>query len=140
MCLSTLIQVIRDDNDGEVSLEIVRLIYRVVKEKRFNVHPNILSALLHLRLKTELDGVRASDSKASRGDANSEKKVYYKKGAKKNNKKAMAGVEEKHISKKGKKALKEIKEIKDEMREADVEVDRKVRQTNVSIPTLCESL
>ncbi len=60
LCLSTLISVLRADLTGEPSLEIVRLLNRMIKERRFNVHPNALSALLHLRLKTELGGIRAS--------------------------------------------------------------------------------
>ncbi|KAF9005619.1 nucleolar complex-associated protein-domain-containing protein [Cyathus striatus] len=113
LCLDTLIKVFKTDATGEASLEIVRLLNRMVKERRFKIHPRVLSCLLHLRLRTEL-GVRASErsaDKESDGVLNN---------AKRKSKKA----DQVYLSKKARKALKEKKEIEKEMQEAEAEVDK----------------
>lgn len=89
----------------------------MVKERHFNVHPNVLTCLLSLRLKTEL-GVRASDSKANPNEPPPKRK---------NDKK-----EQPHLSKKAKKVMKEKKEIEREFREAEAEVDKEERAVTVS--------
>ncbi|KAJ6630767.1 nucleolar complex-associated protein-domain-containing protein [Mycena sp. CBHHK59/15] len=100
-CLDTLIKVFRADLTGAPSLEIVRLLNRMVKEKRFAVHPRVLSCLLHLRLKTELgEAARRAKGKPTA---------------------------QPHLSKKARKALKEKKEIDREFREAEAEVDKEER-------------
>ncbi|KAH6918617.1 nucleolar complex-associated protein 3 [Coprinopsis sp. MPI-PUGE-AT-0042] len=117
-CLGTVNSVFRADQTGEASLEIVRILNRMIKERRFKIHPNVLSCLLNLRLRTELS-TRASQTTADRrgGDDN-----HTDKKGKKQKK-----VEKPHISKKAKKALKERKEIEKEMREAEAEVDKEER-------------
>ncbi|KZT11382.1 nucleolar complex-associated protein 3 [Laetiporus sulphureus 93-53] len=117
LCLNTIIKVFRADSTGEASLEVVRLLNRMVKERRFNVHPEVLSSLLHLRLKTEL-GVRSSESKADKEQQGRIQGKRKGKGKK---------VEQPHLSQKMKKALKERKEIQKEMREAEAEVDKEER-------------
>ncbi|EED79542.1 hypothetical nucleolar complex-associated protein 3, partial [Postia placenta Mad-698-R] len=117
LCLNALIKVFRADNTGEASLEVVRLLNRMVKERTFHVHPEVLSCLLHLRLKTEL-GVRASDHKADK-----EKSDRPHGKARGKSKKP----DQPHLSKNAKKALKERKEIAKEMREAEAEVDKEER-------------
>lgn len=109
----------RADLTGEASLEIVRLINRMIKERHFKVHPNALACLLQLRLRTEL-GVRASSTHADKPEANRGKKLKGKKP------------EPVHLSKKAKKVLKEQKEIDKELREAGAEVDKEERKTVVS--------
>jgi nucleolar complex protein 3 len=117
LCLETVIRVFRNDETGVPSLEVVRLLNRMVKERRFKIHRDVLSCLVHLRLKTEL-GVRSSESKADREPKPAKGK--FKKG----------GVDKHHVSKKVKKVLKERKEIEKEMKEAEAEVDRDERATN----------
>ncbi|KAL0571688.1 hypothetical protein V5O48_010275 [Marasmius crinis-equi] len=120
LCLETLITVFRNDSTGAPSLEIVRLLNRMIKEKRYNVHPASISSLLYLRLKTELGGVRSSDTKAGK---EKEDNVNQKSKGKKKRGKG----EEVHLSKKAVKALKERKEIEKEFREAEAEVDKEER-------------
>lgn len=115
----------RADNTGVPSLELVRLLNRMIKERKFNVHPEVLSCLLHLRLKTEL-GVRASETKADKDDAN-------KSQAKGRRGKGKGKGEQVHLSKKAKKVLKERKEIEKEMREAEAEVDKEERAVTVRL-------
>ncbi|KAI0934378.1 hypothetical protein AcV5_006236 [Taiwanofungus camphoratus] len=117
LCLNSIIKVFRADSTGEASLEVVRLINRMIKERKFNVHPDVLSCLLHLRLKTEL-GVRASESKADKGERGN----AYVKGRAKGKK-----ADQPHLSKKARKVLKEKKQIAKEMQEAEAEVDKEER-------------
>ena len=126
MCLDTLIKVFRADATGEPSLEIVRLLNRMIKERRFNVHPEVLTCLAHLRLKTEL-GVRASETKADQPES----KPMAKGRAAARRAKGKS-TDQPHLSKKAKKALKERKEIEKEMHEAAAEVDKEERAANVS--------
>ncbi|KAG6820591.1 hypothetical protein H0H93_014507 [Arthromyces matolae] len=120
LCLSTLIHVFREDLTGVASLDVVRLLNRMIKERRFNVHPEVLSCLLHLRLKTEL-GVRASDSSADKP----QKKESSSKAASRRAKGKRTELQ--HLSKKAKKVLKEKQEIEKEFREAEAEVDKEER-------------
>jgi len=96
----------------------------MIKECGFSIHPNVLSCLLHLRLRTEL-GVRASDTKVEKEGQNTRDQRRWK------GKKA----EQPYLSKKAKKALKEKKEIDKEMHEAEAEVDKEERATRVSHQT-----
>ncbi|KAH9854145.1 nucleolar complex-associated protein 3 [Lenzites betulinus] len=124
LCLDTLIKVFRADNTGEPSLEVVRLMNRMIKERKYNVHPEVLSCLLHLRLKTEL-GVRSSDSRA---DKESTGKGFSKGRAAARRAKGKT-VDQPHLSKKAQKVMKERKEIEKEMHEAAAEVDKDERAT-----------
>ncbi|KDQ60856.1 hypothetical protein JAAARDRAFT_564699 [Jaapia argillacea MUCL 33604] len=120
VCLNTFTTIFRKDTTGVASLEVVRLLNRMVKERKFNVHPNALSCLLHLRLKTEL-GVRASESRADKlSDDHSKARSKQGRGKEKSAPKP-------HLSKKAKKELKEKTQIQREMREAEAEVDKDER-------------
>ncbi|KAK7014892.1 nucleolar complex-associated protein 3 [Favolaschia claudopus] len=121
-CLDAINKVFRADLTGEASLEIVRLLNRMIKERRFNVHPTVLSCLLRLRLKTEL-GVRASESHTDKLEP-VKKNSYAKDAARRAKGKPTA---QPHLSKKARKALKEKQEIDREFREAEAEVDKEQR-------------
>ncbi|KAL1744529.1 nucleolar complex-associated protein-domain-containing protein [Schizophyllum fasciatum] len=117
LCLSTINAVFRADKYGTPSLELVRLLNRMVKEKHFQVHPNTLSCLTNLRLMRELGNVRASHNRVDReADTGKQKGKKGKKGDKP------------YLSKKARKTEKERKEIEKEMREAEEVVDREERQ------------
>ncbi|KAI0831218.1 nucleolar complex-associated protein-domain-containing protein [Trametes gibbosa] len=124
LCLDTLIKVFRADNTGEPSLEVVRLMNRMIKERKYNVHPEVLSCLLHLRLKTEL-GVRASESRADKEISGK----GFSKGRAAARRAKGKPVDQPHLSKKAKKVMKERKEIEKEMHEAAAEVDKEERAT-----------
>jgi len=97
----------------------------MIKERKFAIHPNVLSCLLHLRLRTELE-VRASDTKVEKEGQNV-RDQRRRKGRK---------AEQPYLSKKAKKALKEKKEIEKEMHEAEAEIDKEERAATVSHQTL----
>ncbi|CAG7846656.1 SubName: Full=Related to NOC3 protein, required for maturation and intranuclear transport of pre-ribosomes {ECO:0000313/EMBL:CCA77808.1} [Serendipita indica DSM 11827] len=111
LCMETLISVFKSDLTGAPSLEVVRLLNRMIKERHFNVNP---------RLKDELKNVRASKEHVDKKQSESKAKLKRSKGKK---------VDTPHLSKKAKKALKENKEIRAEMEEAEAEIDREERAT-----------
>ena len=122
--MNSLIKVFRADLTGIATLECVRLLNRMIKEHRFNIHPEVLSCLLYLRLKTEL-GVRTSETRADKpGDSNGKR---YSKGRAKGK-----ATDQPYLSKKARKVQKERVEIEKEMREAVAEVDKEQRESNVS--------
>lgn len=100
----------------------------MVKERRFNIHPDVLSCLLHLRLKTEL-GVRSSESKADK----EETVKTHSKGKAAARRAHGKATDQPHLSKKLKKALKEKKEIEREFRDAEAEVNQEERSNTVSV-------
>jgi nucleolar complex protein 3 len=100
----------------------------MIKERRFNVHPDVLSCLLHLRLKTEL-GVRSSESRA---DKEEHQKIQSKGKAAARRAKGKA-TDNPHLSKRLKKVLKEKKEIEREFRDAEAEVNKEERASTVGI-------
>ncbi|QRW00048.1 nucleolar complex-associated protein [Ceratobasidium sp. AG-Ba] len=121
LCSSTLVTMLKNDRTGTPSLEAVRLLNRMIKERKFNIHPRVLNCLLHLRLKTEL-GVRANREKVDREEQGKERGKKLKKGKKANMKEGQV-----YLSKKAKKAAKANKEIEAEMAEAEAEVDKEER-------------
>ncbi|KAF7964822.1 hypothetical protein HWV62_2733 [Athelia sp. TMB] len=123
LCLNTLVKVFRADLTGTPSLEIVRLLNRMIKERRYQVHPNVLSCLVHLRLKTELS-VRSSDAKADREQKPARS---FSKGKAASRRAHGKHTDQPHLSKKAQKVLKEKKEIAKEFREAEAEVDKEER-------------
>lgn len=126
MCLNSIISVFRNDANGSASLELVRLLNRMIKERHYRVHPNVLPCLLHLRLKSELKGVRASQNGSSKDGENKKTKPPKVKMSKKERKAATP-----HMSKKTKEAAKELKKIEEEMEEAAAEVDEEDRASQV---------
>jgi hypothetical protein len=117
LCHASLVKVFQADVTGAVSLEVVRLLNRMIKESKYRVNPKVLSCLLHLRLKTEI-GVRASDTLAERQPEKNVGKDKRSKGT------AAAQV---HLSKKARKVLKEKETVRREIKEAEVVVDKEER-------------
>lgn len=111
----------------------------MIKERRYQVHPNVLSCLLHLRLKTELGDVRASTSKAEKEGERRKGKLSAQKAkelrARGKGRKA-EGQGQAHLSKKAKKTKKALKEIREEMEEAEAEVDLEEKATQVRVKVL----
>jgi nucleolar complex protein 3 len=118
--LQTIIDVFRSDLTGMHAQTLVRLIARMIKERKFQVHPNILSAFLQLRLRKELDGKKhRGGGKGRPGQDVAEKKFK-------------SEVRKKWATKNQKKREKEMKEVEAEMAEAEAEVDKEERAQVVS--------
>jgi nucleolar complex protein 3 len=121
LCHNSLVKVFQGDTTGAVSLEVVRLLNRMIKESKYRVNPNVLSCLLHLRLKTEI-GVRASKTSAEKEPVNFKRDEKRGKGT---------AATQTHLSKKAKKVLKEKEVIRRDMKEAEGEVDKEERNKTV---------
>lgn len=128
LCYDALVEVLQKDVQGEASLEVVRLLNRMIRERRYKVHARVINILLHLRLRDELAaGKRANTTM-----------VTYADGAKPPSKgkakpKEVRQGKAQHLSKKQVKKMKEIKEIEEEMKEAEAEVDQEERERHVSL-------
>ena len=112
---------------GDISLDVVRLLNRMIKERRFRVHPKVLSCLLHLRLKSELGGMRASVTTAER--VHDRRSLPKGKAAQRRAKGRRT--EQPHLSRKEQKIRKELDNINSELREAEAEVDVEERANRV---------
>lgn len=136
MILQTFIDVFKSDLTSVYSQTLLRLIARMIKERKFQVHPNILSCLLHLRLRSELDLQRD----ASRQKRDAKEKDRGKKGPKeKNQGQFKSEIRKKWQTKNQKKREKEMKEVEKEMGEAAAEVDLEERANVVSTSRSCAS-
>ncbi|KAI5475797.1 nuclear export protein noc3 [Pseudohyphozyma bogoriensis] len=138
LCLNAVVYIFRNDTTTTASnsLHLVRLISRLVRARSFAIRPEVLSALLNLRLKEELGGgrVRASadsiyrEKEGRKGIVrwNKEKDHRGRKGGKA--KAAMA----KKGSKKTRAVAKEREAIEKEMREAEGEINQEERERNMT--------
>jgi nucleolar complex protein 3 len=106
--------VFRDDVTAHYSAVLLRLIARMIKERRYKVHPNVLSCLLALRLRSELSSPHEAKNKAR-----------YKT-------KVKSEIRKKWMNKNRRKAEKERQEVEKELQEASAEVDQEERSKVVS--------
>lgn len=111
----TFNRVFRDDVSAVHSKILVQLIARMVKERRFQIHPNVLSCLLQLRLRGELDAMRQKRKKTEDQP-----------------RKFKSEIRAKWQTKNQKKKEKEMKEVQKELAEAEAEVDKEMRAQIVS--------
>lgn len=124
MCLQTIITVFRNDNTATTSSVLLRLLARMIKERHYKVNPNVLSCLLHLRLRTEL-GLDA------KGKTNLKQKGKFR-DREDREQKVKSEIRKKWMNKNRKKAEQEKKEVEKEMEEAEAEVDMEERSKVVS--------
>ncbi|KAK0545722.1 hypothetical protein OC846_003008 [Tilletia horrida] len=136
-CSSAIIEILQRDLTGEVSLEVVRLLHRMIKEGGYAVDARVLDILLHLRLKEELGDVRASTTTSSggryskrkdKGDGLGKDDPRHKMGKGKVKPKDVRKGKGQHLSKKEVKKMREVREIEKEMKEAEAEVDKEERE------------
>ncbi|SPO32473.1 related to NOC3 protein, required for maturation and intranuclear transport of pre-ribosomes [Ustilago trichophora] len=145
-CYEAIKSVVVDDRTGEVSLEVVRLIHRMTKERRYKVNSRVLDILLHLRLRDELGNKRSSTTNTTDPDAEAaqarreaeERRAAMKAREGKKGKGGGKGSKSKdvrkglatHLSKKQVKKQKELRAIEDEMKEAEATIDLEERERN----------
>ncbi len=118
LVLQSFVSVFKQDITATNSQILVRLINRMIKERKFQVHPNVLTCLLHLRLRTELDSMKRgknSKGKGKRPDGDKPEKQF------------KSDVRKKWQTKNQKKREREMKEVQKEMAEAEAEVDQEER-------------
>ncbi|WFD23448.1 hypothetical protein MEQU1_002139 [Malassezia equina] len=123
-CASSLIQLLGKDADGEIALELVQLLYRMIRERKFAVHANVLDVLVHLRLRSEL---RRDVKSGPMGTAHARPPPRRRVDPKQ----VRQGLAV-HRSKKQVKKDRELQAIEQEMREADAALDVEERERNQS--------
>ncbi len=121
LCLQTIITVFKNDNTSTYSAVLLRLIARMIKERHYRVHPNVLSCLLHLRLRSELGSMREKGKGKGKAKENGTEV------------KAKSEIRNKWMTKNKRKAERERKEVEKEMDEAEAEIDLEERATVVSM-------
>ncbi|KAJ3331895.1 Nucleolar complex protein 3 [Blyttiomyces sp. JEL0837] len=116
---NAMVKLFNDDVSGEVSLEGVKLITKMIKSKGFKVDESVLKTFLHLKLNDELikSKIAEKEEKADKNKGFGDKK-------RKREEQASQG----HVSKKLKKALKREKEVEEDMKEAEAEYTREEKQ------------
>ncbi|KAH9821804.1 CBF/Mak21 family-domain-containing protein [Melampsora americana] len=125
-CLDAIKAVFRKDLDGQDSLQLVRLIGRIIKARNYAVHPEVLACLLHLKLKDEISsGTRASTERIHKADGSRTGKLPWKERVKHKKDKTQPVI----LSKKAKKAIRDRRGIEKEIQEAEetVKVEEKER-------------
>lgn len=127
-CATALQQLLRGDRDGEIGLELVTLLYRMIRERKLAVHANVLDVLVHLRLRDEL---RRTVRQGPMGQRAAPTSAENRRADPKQVRKGLAV----HRSKKQVKRDKELRGIEAEMREADATVDVEERESRVRVST-----
>lgn len=111
--MDAIIKIFLDDSLGDVSLEVVKLLTRMTKERRYNISANVLECLPHLRLLHEL----APETENGDRPRKSQKR----------NSKAGPGRNDSFVNKKERKRRKENAAIEKELKEAVATVDQEER-------------
>lgn len=128
-CFDALVSLLKKDNDGEISLEVVQLLYRMVRERHFLVHANVLDVLAHLRLREELSRSHKTGPMGTAHAAPAPRVQQKNKVDSRHVRKGLAV----HRSKKETKRARELEAIEREMREADAVVDVEERERSVRV-------
>jgi nucleolar complex protein 3 len=92
----------------------------MIKERRYKVHPNVLSCLLALRLRSELSSPHEAKNKTRYNDKKPDEA------------KVKSEIRKKWMNKNRRKAEKERQEVEKELQEASAEVDQEERSKVVS--------
>ncbi|RIA93574.1 nucleolar complex-associated protein [Glomus cerebriforme] len=111
MCCDAIIEVFKNDESGEASLDAVKLITKMTKSRGYVVHEEVLNTFLHLRLRDELN-MKTSHEDEVNPNVKDKKRKLEKQEPKK------------HLSRKMKKLEKERKKVEKEMKEAEAVVDK----------------
>lgn len=105
--IKTLEVLLNDDDEGNISLSVVRILAKTLKVRKYNVDESVLNILLSLEVLQDYDPNTKTEEQVSKPKA---KKI--------------------HLSKKQKKVRKELKAIEDEMRKAEQSVSAEEREKN----------
>ncbi len=117
LCCNAVKTLFEKDESGEASLEAVKLISKLIKNKNYNVQDQILRTFVHLKLSSN---IHARQNEAMNAEQTNGRNKH-------NNKKK----NQPHVSKKVKKVMKEVKEIQEEMKEAEAVVSKEEKERTV---------
>jgi len=108
-CCKSIAVLFTKDETGEYSLEAMKLISRLIKNKNYNVREQVLQTFLYLRLKDEL---KLPDKEEENKNKNNKRKKK----------------QQPFLTRKARKVLKENKEVEKEMKEYEATIDLEKRQ------------
>lgn len=114
-CCAAIVEVFENDDQGELSLEAVKMISKMIKDRSFRVARNVLDTFLHVRL----NAARRRDEPAAAPEQDRRPRKQQKST-------------KPHVSKFQKKMAKQQKEVERTLKEAEAEVateDRAKQQT-----------
>ncbi|CAG8520607.1 9039_t:CDS:10 [Ambispora leptoticha] len=112
MCCDAIIEVYKNDESGEASLDAVKITTRMIKAQKYKVHELVINTFLHLRLRDELVSNNAASSSSDQQQPSMKKRKK----------------EHQHISRKMRKLEKDRKVVEKEMKEAEAVVDREDKE------------
>ena len=121
-CFDALVELLRQDRDGEMGLELVMLLYRMIRERHLAVHANVLDVLVHLRLRSELS------RHVRQGPMGAPTAAESRRADPRQVRKGLAV----HRSKKQAKRDRHVRQIESEMREAEATLDLEEREKRQS--------
>ncbi|CEP24939.1 NOC3 [Cyberlindnera jadinii] len=107
-CLKTLEVMLNEDDVGDVSFDIVRLLTKTLRSRKFRVDESALNVFLSLQILSDYDPNATEEEKEERLKIKKKDRV--------------------HLSKKERKARKERKAIEEEMRKAEQKVSEEERE------------
>lgn len=108
--IKTLENLLNDDEDGILSLEIVRILCRTTKTRKYNVEESVINILLSLDVLSDYDPNTKEENEQGKMKMKKKDRV--------------------HLSKKQRKSRKEMKQIEEEMRKAEQSVTVEERERN----------
>lgn len=108
--IKTLESLMNVDEEGNISLDIIRIFSKTIKVRKYNVEETVLNMLLSLDVLQDYDPNTNTDDFQMKAKLKKKDRV--------------------HLSKKQRKARKELKEIEEEMRQAEETVSAEEREKN----------
>lgn len=111
--IKTIQEVFKQDEEGHVSLELVRRISKMAKVRKYKIHESVMELLLYLRLLTELNAKGGLDSVSTNVDDDGVK---------------LKRKDRVHLTKRQRKIRKENKEIEKEMKRVEATVSAEERE------------
>lgn len=111
--IKTIQEVFKQDEEGHVSLELVRRISKMAKVRKYKIHESVMELLLYLRLLTELNAKGGLDSVSTNVDDDGIK---------------IKRKDRVHLTKRQRKIRKENKEIEKEMKRVEATVSAEERE------------
>lgn len=107
-CIKTLEVLLTEDNEGDLSFDIVRLLTKTIRSRNFRIDESVLNIFLSIRILSDYDPNATEEERKERIKMRKKDRV--------------------HLSKKERKQRKERKEIEEELRKAEQKVSEEERE------------
>lgn len=107
-CIQTLETLMKDDDNGDISFDVVRLLTKTIRNRKFRIDESVLNTFLSLNILSDYDPNGVEEEKENKPKIKKKDRI--------------------HLSKKERKARKERKEIEEELRVAEQAISEKERE------------